>query len=68
MVYLSKTITREEVEPLAFGMAEWHKALAPAGDANVFFRDSAFADDVAKSNLTAILVQQGFDEGKIRSL
>jgi hypothetical protein len=27
----------------------WHKELAPAGETSVVFRDSAFADDVAKT-------------------
>jgi adenine-specific DNA-methyltransferase len=42
-------------------MVEWHKQLAPAGDTQVVFRDSAFADDVAKTNLTAILQQNGLE-------
>jgi adenine-specific DNA-methyltransferase len=33
--------------------------LAPAGETQVVFRDSAFADDVAKTNLTAVLEQHG---------
>lgn len=40
--------------------------LAPAGETTVVFRDSAFADDVAKSNLTAILQQHGLEN--VRSL
>jgi len=55
-----------EVEPLALGMAAWHKAQAPAGESTVVFRDSAFADDVAKTNLTAILEQHGL--ANVRSL
>ncbi len=61
-------ITAAEVEPLALGIVEWHKALAPAGESTVVFRDSAFADDVAKTNLTAILQQHGFGEKNIKSL
>ena len=57
---------REEVEPLALGIAEWHDELAPAGDSTVVFRDSAFVDDVAKTNLTAILEQHGL--ANVRSL
>jgi adenine-specific DNA-methyltransferase len=69
LVCLATKITREEVEPLALGIADWHMALAPAGESTVVFRDSAFADDVAKTNLVAILVQHGFDETKqIKSL
>ena len=40
--------------------------LAPAGEAQVVFRDSTFADDVAKTNITAILKQRGLEN--VRSL
>ena len=63
---LDENIAREEVEPLALGIAEWHDELAPAGDSTVVFRDSAFVDDVAKTNLTAILEQHGL--ANVRSL
>ena len=63
---LAKQITRDDVEPLAQGIVAWHQALAPAGDANCVFRDSAFADDVAKTNLAAILNQHGLTT--VRSL
>ena len=63
---LATQITRDEVEPLAQGIAEWHEALAPAGDTTCVFRDSAFADDVAKTNLAAILNQHGLTT--VRSL
>lgn len=66
LVCLAPQITREEIEPLALGMVEWHKALAPAGESTVIFRDSAFPDDVAKTNLTAILQQHGLEN--VRSL
>jgi adenine-specific DNA-methyltransferase len=66
VVCLSEKITAAEVEPLALGIVEWHKALAPAGETQVVFRDSAFADDVAKTNLTAILQQHGLEN--VRSL
>jgi adenine-specific DNA-methyltransferase len=56
---LATEITREEVEPLALGILDWHKTLAPAGETTCVFRDSAFADDVAKTNLAAILGQNG---------
>ena len=59
IVCLATKIGREEVEPLAHGIVAWHKELAPAGETQVVFRDSAFADDVAKANLTAILEQHG---------
>jgi adenine-specific DNA-methyltransferase len=63
---LAERIDRGEVEALAQGVVEWHKALAPAGDTTCVFRDSAFADDVAKTNLAAILEQQGI--ANVRSL
>jgi adenine-specific DNA-methyltransferase len=66
LVCLSKNIIAKEVEPLALGIAEWHKTQAPAGESTIVFRDSAFADDVAKTNLTAILQQHGLEN--VRSL
>ncbi len=56
---LAETLTRDDVEPVALSMVDWHKALAPAADTTCVFRDSAFADDVAKTNLAAILEQHG---------
>jgi adenine-specific DNA-methyltransferase len=66
LVCLAPQIAREDVEPLAIGMVEWHKQLSPAGESTAVFRDSAFADDVAKTNLTAILQQHGLEN--VRSL
>jgi adenine-specific DNA-methyltransferase len=66
VVCLASKIARDEVEPLALGIVEWHKQFAPAGESTSVFRDSAFADDVAKTNLTAILQQHGM--GNVRSL
>jgi adenine-specific DNA-methyltransferase len=66
IVCLAPQITATEVEPLALGIVEWQKQLAPAGDTTVVFRDSAFADDVAKTNLAAILQQYGLEN--VRSL
>jgi adenine-specific DNA-methyltransferase len=63
---LAAQVYRDEVEPLAQGIVAWHKALAPAGDTTCVFRDSAFADDVAKTNLAAILNQHGL--ATVRSL
>ncbi len=40
--------------------------LAPATDTTCVFRDSAFADDVAKTNMAAILEQNGI--ANVRSL
>jgi len=66
MVCLDKSISRADAEPLALGIAEWHKQLAPVGETTCVFLDSAFADDVAKSNLSAILQQHGLEN--VRSL
>ena len=56
---LTAQIGRDEVESLAMGIINLHKELAPAGDSTCVFRDSAFSDDVAKTNLEAILNQHG---------
>ena len=66
LVCLSPAIPQADVEPLALGLVAWHKQLKPAGETTVVFRDSAFADDVAKTNLTAILQQHGLET--VRSL
>jgi adenine-specific DNA-methyltransferase len=63
---LAEQITADEVEKLGLGIVEWNRALAPAGDTTCVFRDSAFADDVAKTNLAAILNQNGI--ANVRSL
>lgn len=63
---LADKIGLSEVEPLALGISEWRKKLSPAGETQIVFRDSAFADDVAKTNLTAILQQHGLQT--VRSL
>ena len=63
---LEEAISRGEVELLALGIADWQDTLASAGETTVVFRDSAFADDIAKTNLAAILEQRGL--GKVRSL
>ena len=63
---LAEQITREQVEPLAQGIVAWHRELAPVGDTTCVFRDSAFVDDVTKTNLTAVLEQYGIQN--VRSL
>ena len=63
---LAETITCEDAEDLSLGIADLHDALEPAGETVVVFRDSAFADDVAKTNLAAILDQRGLRN--VRSL
>ncbi|MEZ6141704.1 MAG: site-specific DNA-methyltransferase [Zavarzinella sp.] len=63
---LEETIATETVEALALGIADWHQTLAPIGESQAVFRDSAFEDDIAKTNLTAILSQHGLKN--VRSL
>ncbi len=66
LVCLAPSIDRADVEDLAHGIAAWFGDLAPAGDATCVFRDGAFEDDVAKTNMAAILAQRGLL--RVRSL
>lgn len=66
IVCLADAIDRHDGEALALGIVEWHKELDPVGDTAVVFRDDAFADDVVKSNVAAILDQHGLKN--VRSL
>lgn len=63
---LDPQIQAGDVEPLAQDIIAWHKELAPAGETTCVFRDSAFADDVTKTNMAAILEQNGI--ANVRSL
>jgi adenine-specific DNA-methyltransferase len=63
---LTEHITTKEVEAVAQGIVAWRKEFAPAGDTTCVFRDSAFENDIAKSNLAAILEQYGI--ANVRSL
>jgi adenine-specific DNA-methyltransferase len=63
---LESSVGEHEVEAIAHGIVAWHKEMAPAGDTTCVFRDSAFADDVAKTNMAAILEQNGIQN--VRSL
>lgn len=58
-VCLDEQLSRQDIEPLANGIHKWHRELSPASDTTCIFRDSAFIDDIAKTNLAAILKQQG---------
>lgn len=60
------SIDRTEVEALAQGIVAWHTEENPAGETTCVFRDSSFSDDVAKTNLAAILEQHGLTN--VRSL
>ncbi|HEJ7970196.1 TPA: site-specific DNA-methyltransferase [Serratia marcescens] len=66
MACLAEQISHKQVEVLAQGIIGWYQELAPAGDTTCVFRDSAFADDVVKTNLAAILEQHGIQN--VRSL
>lgn len=66
MACLASAISGADVDALATGIIAWQKELAPAGDTTCVFLDSAFADDVAKTNLAAILEQHGIQN--VRSL
>ncbi len=66
IVCLADGLTKDVVEPLAAGIVAWRAALAPALDTRVVFKDSGFADDIAKTNMAAILSQAGIAD--IRSL
>ena len=63
---LDESITKDQVEDIAQGIVTWYGELAPSSDTHVFFRDSAFRDDVSKTNMAAILEQNGITH--VRSL
>lgn len=63
---LAEKINADGVEALAEGIVAWHQELAPSGDTTCVFRDSAFTNDVAKTNMAAILQQHGI--ANVRSL
>ncbi|EGG93030.1 Type III restriction-modification system methylation subunit [gamma proteobacterium IMCC1989] len=63
---LDESITKEQVEDIAQAIITWYGELAPSSDTHVFFRDSAFRDDVSKTNMAAILEQNGITH--VRSL
>lgn len=66
MACLVESIKASEVEALALGIVAWRKEQGTVGDTTAVFRDSAFENDVAKSNLAAILEQHGIKQ--VRSL
>ena len=55
-----------QVEEIGQSIVEWHRELEPSSDTHVFFRDSAFSDDVSKTNMAAIMEQNGINH--VRSL
>ena len=63
---LDESLPQASIESVAQGILTWHEELKPASDTHVFFRDSAFSDDVTKTNMAAILEQNGISH--VRSL
>jgi len=66
IVCLADGLTKDVVESLAAGIVAWREELAPAVETRVVFKDSGFADDVAKTNMAAILNQNEISD--VRSL
>jgi adenine-specific DNA-methyltransferase len=66
IVCLDAHIGRDEVEALAMGIVQWLHDEPVDARVTCLLRDAAFEDDVAKSNLAAILEQHGI--GEMRSL
>lgn len=63
---LAESILAHEVEELALGIVAWRDELGQTADISVVFRDSAFMNDVAKTNMTEILKQFGVKD--VRSI
>lgn len=63
---LDESLQSDDVEAIATGITDWYQELQPESQTHVFFRDSAFVDDIAKTNMAAILEQNGIDH--VRSL
>ena len=63
---LAEEIAPEEVEELALGIAAWRDQLDNTDDTTVVFRDSAFSNDVAKTNCTEILRQRSIESLELR--
>lgn len=63
---LEPSVARDDVDGIAHTIVRWRDDQNPAASPTCMFVDSAFDDDVAKLNLTAILEQQGL--ATVRSL
>jgi len=55
----AKQIPASSVEELTKGIIEWHKSLKAGKDTVCYFLDDAFENNIAKTNLCAILEQHG---------
>ncbi len=57
---LDDSISKDDVDVIGQGIINWWKELKPeTTEVYVFFKDSAFADDTVKTNLSVFLEQQG---------
>lgn len=63
---LDEHIQAGNIESIAQLIIDWYQELAPGNKPHIFFRDSAFENDVVKTNIAAILQQNGLDH--VRSL
>lgn len=63
---LSERLQPAEALTIAESIPVWLRELGTAGDVTCVFRDSAFDDDVTKTNVAAILEQHGI--ARVRSL
>jgi adenine-specific DNA-methyltransferase len=66
IVCLADGLSKDVIESLSAGIIAWINELAPAVDTRVVFKDSGFVDDIAKTNMAAILNQNGISD--VRSL
>ncbi|HBN0183089.1 TPA: site-specific DNA-methyltransferase [Escherichia coli] len=55
----AKQIPASSVEELTKGIIDWHKSLKAGKDTVCYFLDDAFENNIAKTNLCAILEQHG---------
>lgn len=55
----TKQIPASSVEELTKGIIDWHKSLKAGKDTVCYFLDDAFENNIAKTNLCAILEQHG---------
>ena len=65
-VCLAREINRDVALALGKGIPDWRKELGTIGTSTAIFRDAAFTDNNAKTNLTETLKQWGISE--VRSL
>jgi adenine-specific DNA-methyltransferase len=62
-------VTSADAESLADGIVDWIGTLSPPAPTTVFFKDSGFENDQAKTNVAAILEQRLDDQLlKVRSV